>query len=192
MKMIWKSGPFAVVLVVFSLLSFFALPAVAQENAGSFPSLKGVERVELVPGEMERFSAVGLRRVLVDDEGIVFPSATGDGRILFLAGRQVGETKVELFYEGEESSRQVMVVVHERARELQGDVVLESGEEARFVAAGIIRASVADSGVATVDMSEDGEALVVRGLVPGETFLHLYERDAREPGSFRIVVESGQ
>ena len=191
MKMLLKKGPFALVLAIFSVL-FFVLPAVAQESAASFPSLRGVERVELDHGAMDRFSADGLRRVLVDNEWIVFPSASRDGRILFLAARQVGETTVQLFFEGEESPQEVLVVVNARGRELQGDVVLKPGEEARFAASGIIRVSVADDGVATVDMSDDGEALVVRGIVPGETLLHLYERDVREPGSFRIVVEAGE
>lgn len=185
-----KKNPFAPVLVVFSLL-LLALPVAAQEGESISSSLLGLEQVELALGTMGQFKATGMQRFTVTDEKILAPRVSQDGRYVILQARQVGEVELEVFFRGEEESRKIIVVVTDDTRKLQGDLVLKPGEETRFAAHQIVRVSVANDRVAEVSLSDDGDALVVRGLSQGETLLHLYEQGTGEPKSFRIIVKAG-
>lgn len=183
-----KKGPFSALILGFGL--FFMAPlATAEERAQEErQSLRGVQQVELLEGEVRSLPARGIRRVSIPDHRVAKFSASSDGRTFSLEGISAGEAQLEVTFDGEERPQLIRILVDAASDEFYQELTIHKGEMEVFSARGIRRVSVADSEIAFVENNEECRCLEIHGLEVGETLIHFYGSSSRRMETIRIIV----
>ncbi len=158
------------------------------EQSDRYPGFLELDRPQLKRGEIQRFDARHVTRIIADDTAVATIMGTRDGSSFTLRGLTAGETKVEVTF-SDDTRHTFSVVVTDEIAGFSGELTLPQGESHAMPAIGVHRVQMDDDSVIDISVSDDGQTFLLEAIAAGTSLVYLYsEGDAVK--SYRIRVEA--